>query len=42
MNKQNSIVAGLTFGVPGYLSLSESALNHKAGAKTRAPGLLAA
>jgi SulP family sulfate permease len=37
-----NIVTGLALGVPGYLCLSESALNHKAGARTRAPGLIAA
>jgi SulP family sulfate permease len=33
---------GLIGGVPGYLCLSESTLNFKAGAKSRAPGLIAA
>ncbi len=35
-------VVGLLGGVPGYLCLSESTLNFKAGARTRAPGLIAA
>jgi sulfate permease, SulP family len=37
-----NVVTGLLGGVPGYLSLSESTLNHKAGARTRAPGLVCA
>jgi SulP family sulfate permease len=37
----NALV-GLLGGVPGYLCLSESTLNFKAGARTRAPGLIAA
>ncbi|APR75663.1 Sulfate transporter [Minicystis rosea] len=36
-----NVVLGLVGGVPGYLSLSESTLNHKVGAKSRAPGLIA-
>jgi len=35
-------VVGLLGGVPGYLSLSESTLNFKVGARSRAPGLIAA
>lgn len=37
-----NILTGLVGGVPGYLSLSESTLNHKVGARSRAPGLIAA
>lgn len=37
-----NLLAGLAGGVPGYLSLSESTLNHKVGARSRAPGLIAA
>jgi SulP family sulfate permease len=37
----NALV-GLLGGVPGYLCLSESTLNYKAGARSRAPGLIAA
>jgi sulfate permease, SulP family len=37
-----NVVAGLLGGVPGYLSLGESTLNHKAGARSRAPGLISA
>lgn len=37
-----NVAVGLVGGVPGYLSLSESALNQKVGARSRAPGLIAA
>jgi SulP family sulfate permease len=37
-----NLAAGLGFGMVGYLSLSESTLNHKAGAQTRIPGLISA
>jgi SulP family sulfate permease len=37
-----NVVVGLAGGVPGYLSLSESTLNYKVGARSRAPGLIAA
>jgi sulfate permease, SulP family len=37
----NALTA-LIGGVPGYLSLSESTLNHKVGARSRAPGLISA
>ncbi|MFT3772728.1 MAG: SulP family inorganic anion transporter [Minicystis sp.] len=36
-----NVVLGFMGGVPGYLSLSESTLNHKVGARSRAPGLIA-
>lgn len=36
-----NVLVGLMGGVPGYLLLSESTLNHKVGARTRAPGLIA-
>jgi SulP family sulfate permease len=37
-----NLLTGLTGGVPGYLCLSESSLNHKVGARTRAAGLISA
>ena len=37
-----NIVSGLFGGVVGYLSLSESTLNHKMGARSRIPGLVSA
>jgi SulP family sulfate permease len=37
-----NIAAGLGFGMVGYLSLSESTLNHKAGAETRVAGIVSA
>lgn len=37
-----NVLVGLTGGVPGYLLLGESTLNWKVGARTRAPGLIAA
>src|SRR5262249_35787841 len=37
-----NVVAGVFGGVPGYLCLSESTLNYKAGGRTRVPGLVAA
>lgn len=37
-----NIVTGLVGGVPGYLCLSESSLNHKVGARSRAAALISA
>lgn len=37
-----NLVSGALGGVPGYLSLSESTLNHKVGARSRAAGLISA
>src|SRR5262245_41794858 len=37
-----NVVTGLLGGVPGYLLVGESTLNHKLGAKSRAPGLATA
>jgi SulP family sulfate permease len=37
-----NLVTGALGGVPGYLLLSESTLNHKAGADSRAAGLISA
>jgi sulfate permease, SulP family len=37
-----NLASGLLGGVVGHLSLSESALNHKVGARSRLPGLLSA
>ena len=37
-----NLLSGALGGVMGYLSLSESTLNHKIGARTRLPGLIAA
>ncbi len=37
-----NLAAGLGFGMVGYLSLSESTLNHKAGAESRLAGIVSA
>lgn len=37
-----NLAAGLGFGMVGYLSLSESTLNHKAGAESRVAGIISA
>jgi SulP family sulfate permease len=37
-----NLVSGALGGVPGYLSLSESTLNHKVGARSRVAGLVSA
>jgi SulP family sulfate permease len=37
-----NLASGLGFGMVGYLSLSESTLNHKAGAESRLAGIISA
>jgi SulP family sulfate permease len=37
-----NLACGFLGGVPGYLSLSESAMNHRIGARSRAAGLVSA